>query len=120
MQEFSVCLNRRDHARRYVVATQKPPDFCLDASPGAAREFSQQAAVELSVQPQPFGNRQHDLSVGGRCANFFGHMQRGQQGAFLVAGGTRTVLLSEKGDKQSRSGSRNSESEQSLLPDRHI
>ena len=99
MQEFSVCLNRRDHARRYVVATQKPPDFCLDASPGAAREFSQQAAVELSVQPQPFGNRQHDLAVCDRSTDFFGNMQCGQQHAFLVAGGTRTALLAGIGDE---------------------
>ena len=78
MQEFSVRLGSRDHARRHVVATQKPPDFCLDAGPGAEKEFSQQAAVETSVASQTLGNRQHDLPVRDRGANFFGHVHCGQ------------------------------------------
>ena len=99
MQKFSVCLDSRDHARRDVVATQKPPDFCLDAGPGAVREFSQQAAVEASVESQTLGNRQHNLPVRDRSTDFFGDMQCGQQRAFLVAGGTGTALLAGKGDE---------------------
>ena len=92
-QEFSVGLDSRDHARRHVVSPQKPPDFCLDAGPGAGREFSQQAAVEASVESQTLGNRQHNLPVCDRGANFFGHMDCSQQGAFLVARRTGTTLL---------------------------
>ena len=85
MQEFSVCLDSRDHARRHAgtvaerwSATQKPPDFCLDAGPGTVREFSQQAAVQASVESQTLGNRQHNLPVRDRGANFFGYVQSGQ------------------------------------------
>ena len=71
-------LDGRDHASHDVVATQKPPDFCLDAGPGTVREFSQQAAVEASVESQTLGNRQHNLPVRDRGANFFGYVQCGQ------------------------------------------
>jgi len=64
MQEFSMCLDCHDHARRDAgtvaeptnasrrcpSAAQEPPDFRLDACPSAVREFSQQAAVEASVE----------------------------------------------------------------------
>ncbi len=78
MQKFSVCLDSRDHARRDVVATQKPADFRLDAGPGTVRQFAQQATVEASVESQTLGNRQHNLPVRDRGANFFGHVQCGQ------------------------------------------
>ena len=84
MQKFSVRLDGRDHARRDVVTTQKPPDFRLDAGPNALGEFPQQAAVEASVESQTLGNRQHNLPVCDRGANFFGHMDCSQQGAFLT------------------------------------
>ena len=63
------------------------------------RELSQQPAVEAGVQSQTLGNRQHNLPVRDRSTDFFGHVQCGQQGAFLVAGGTRTALLAGKGDE---------------------
>jgi len=78
MQQLAVSLDGRDHASHDVVATQKPPDFCLDAGPGTVREFSQQAAVEASVESQTLGNRQHNLPVRDRGANFFGYVQCGQ------------------------------------------
>ena len=99
MQQFSVRLDGRDHAGHEVVTAQVAPDFFLNAGPGAVSQFSQQVAVEVGVQSQPFGNRQHDLAVRDRGTNFFGHMQCGQQRAFLVAGGTRTALLAGIGDK---------------------
>ena len=120
MQEFSVCLDSRDHARRDVVATQKPADFCLDAGPGAVREFSQQAAVEASVESQTLGNRQHNLPVRDRSTDFFGDMQCGQQRAFLVAGGTGTALLARKGDKHLVVAVAHSGPGQNLLQGRRI
>ena len=75
MQKFSVCLDSRDHARRDVVATQKPADFRLYAGPGTVRQFPQQATVEASVESQTLGNRQHNLPVRDRGANFFGYVQ---------------------------------------------
>ena len=85
MQKFSVCLDSRDHARRDAgtvaerwSATQKPADFRLDAGPGTVRQFAQQATVEASVESQTLGNRQHNLPVRDRGANFFGHVKCGQ------------------------------------------
>jgi hypothetical protein len=92
MQEFAVRLDGCDHARRDVAATQKPPDFCLDAGPGAVREFSQQTAVEARVEPQTLGNGQHNLPVRDRGANFFSSIKRhrseacGARGRYSVGG----------------------------------
>jgi len=119
MQKFSVCLDSRDHARRDVVTTQEASDFCLDAGPGAVREFSQQAAFEASVESQTLGNRQHNLPVRDRSTDFFGDMQCGQQRAFLVAGGTGTALLAGKGDEHLVIGVAHSEPAQNLPADRH-
>ena len=99
IQQLSVSLDGGDHARHDIVATQETSDFRQDAVPRPLRQFSQQAPIKASVQPQPFGNRQNDLPVGDRCADFLGHMQRGQQGVFLVVGGIPTALLAEKGNK---------------------
>ena len=63
MQEFSVCLDCRDHARRDVITAHQPPDFGRDACPSAVREFSQQSAVEAGVESQTSGNRQYNLPV---------------------------------------------------------
>ena len=71
-------LDGRDHTEHEVVTAQVAPDFFLDEGPGAVSEFSQQVAVEAGVQSQPFENRQHDLAVRDRGANFFGHVQCGQ------------------------------------------
>ena len=78
MQQFYVSLDGRDHAGRDVVATQQTSDFRLDAGPGAAGELSQEAAVEASVESQTLWNRQHNLPVRDRSANFFGYVQCGQ------------------------------------------
>ena len=78
MREFSERLDGRDDAGHEVVTAHVAPDFFLDAGPGAVREFSQQAAVEASVESQTLGNRQHNLPVRDRGANFFGHVQCGQ------------------------------------------
>ena len=100
MQQLSVRLDGRDHAGHDAgtvaerwSATQQTSDFRLDAGPGAVSELSQQAPIEAGMQSQPFGNRQHDLPVRDRSGDFLGHVQRGQQGAFLMAGGTGTALL---------------------------
>jgi len=97
MQQLSVRLDGRDHAGHDVVAPQPTSDFRLDAGPGAVSELSQQAPVEAGMQSQPFGNRQHDLPVRDRSGDFLGHVQRGQQGAFLMARGTGTALLAGVG-----------------------
>ena len=39
IQQLSVSLDGHDHAGFHVVVTQEAPDFCLDAFPGAVREF---------------------------------------------------------------------------------
>ena len=63
----------------------------------AGAELAQQLAIEAGVQPQAFGDGQDDLPVGDGKADVFGHVQGGQQGAFLVAGGTGAALLAGKG-----------------------
>ena len=83
----------------HVVAAEQASDFGLDARPGAGAELAQQLAVEAGVQPQTFGDGQHDLPVGDGKTDLFGHVDGGQQGAFLVAGGAGAALLAGKGDE---------------------
>ena len=99
MQQLSVSLDGRDHAGHDAgtvaerwSATQQTSDFRLDAGPGAVSELSQQAPVEAGMPSQPFGNRQHDLPVRDRSGDFLGHVQRGQPGAFRMAGGTGSQI----------------------------
>jgi hypothetical protein len=54
-------------------------------------------AVEAGVQPQTLGDGQHDLPVGDGRTDLLGHVNRGQQGAFLVAGRTHAALLAGEG-----------------------
>ena len=49
------------------------------------------------MQPEAFGDGQHDLPVGDGSTDVFGHVDGGQQGAFLVAGGAGAALLAGKG-----------------------
>jgi hypothetical protein len=103
VQEFAERLNGGDHAGLHVVATEQTPDFRLEARPDAGAQLAQQLAIEAAMQPQTLGDGQHDLPVGDRRADLFGHVDRGQQrpckhGArFLVAGGTGAALLAGKG-----------------------
>jgi hypothetical protein len=97
MQEFSVSLDGGDHAGHDIVPTQQASDFRLDAGPRAVSEFAQQLPIEACVDSQTLGNRQDDLPVGDRSADFLGHVQRGQQRPLLVTGGTRTALLAGVG-----------------------
>ena len=99
VQQFAVGLDRGDHAGHHVLAAEQASDFGLDARPGARAELAQQLAIEAGVQPQALGDGQHDLPVGDGSADLFGHVDGGQQGAFLVAGGAGAALLAGKGDE---------------------
>ena len=97
MQKLAVALDGGDHAGHYVVAAEQAVDFGLDASPDARGELPQQLAIKASMHSQTLGQGQHNLAVRHGKADLFGHVQGGQQGAFLVAGGTRAALLAGKG-----------------------
>ena len=97
VQEFAEGLDRGDHAGHHVVAAEQASDFGLEARPGARAELAQQLAIEAGVQPQTFGDGQHDLPVRDGSTDLFGHVDGGQQGAFLVAGGAGAALLAGKG-----------------------
>jgi len=97
VQEFAERLDRTHHARHHVVAAQQASDFGLDTVPGARAELAQQLAVEAGVQPQTLGDGQHDLPVGDGRTDLLGHVNRGQQGPFLVAGGAGAALLAGEG-----------------------
>ena len=49
--------------------------------------------------PAVYPGRTIDSSLANQVRNFLGNVQRGQQRAFLVAGGTSTALLAGEGDK---------------------
>jgi len=118
MQEFSVRLDSRDHARRHVVATPKPPDFCVDAGSGAGSEFSQQAAFEARVESQTLGNRQHNLPVRDRGANF---LRATSVQSVRCVSGSRSDSYSatcRKRRRTSRDGIRGSDPAQNLPADR--
>ena len=89
-------LDRSHHAGHHVVAAQQASDFGLDARPDARAELAQQLAVEAGVQPQTLGDGQHDLPVGDGRTDLLGHVNRDQQGPFLVAGRTRARACRRK------------------------
>ena len=99
VQKFAECLDGGDHAGHHVVAAEQASDFGLEARPGAAAELAQQLAIETRMQPQAFGDGQHDLPVRDGSTDVFGHVDRGEQCPLLVAGGTRATLLAGKGDE---------------------
>ena len=99
MQKFAVRLDRRDHAGHDIFAPEQPPGFRLETRPGTRGKFTQELAIEARVNSQTFGDRQHDLPMSDGRADFFSHVQRGQQRAFLVAGRTRAALLAGEGDE---------------------
>jgi NAD(P)-dependent dehydrogenase (short-subunit alcohol dehydrogenase family) len=65
---------------------------CFRRMPRALFEY-----IEAGVPPQPFGDGQHDLPVRDGSTHVFGHVDRGQQGAFLVAGRAGAALLAGEG-----------------------
>jgi len=87
-------------------ATQQTSDFRPDAGPCAVSELSRQPPVEAGVQSLPFGNRQHDLAVRHRCGDFLGHVQCGQQSAFLTGKRDRCSAACRSRPQTSRDGSR--------------
>jgi len=97
VQELAVSLNCRNHAGHHILASEQPLCFHLEARPGTGREFTQQLAVEASVNSQTLGNGQDDLPMCDGRADFFGNVDRGQQRALLVARGTRATLLAGEG-----------------------
>jgi len=82
-----------------IVAPQQPSSFRLQTPPGTRGEFPQQLAIEPRVNSQTFGDRQHDLPMSDGRADFFSHMQRGQQRPLLVAGRARAALLAGEADE---------------------
>ena len=99
VQEFAKRLDRSHHAGHHVVAAEQAANFGLDTGPRARAELAQQLAIESRVQPQAFGDGQHDLPMGDRRANLFRHVDRRQQGPFLVAGRAGAALLAGEGDE---------------------
>ena len=41
VQQFAMCLNRRDHDGHYILPPEQSPSFRLEARPGKRREFPQ-------------------------------------------------------------------------------
>ncbi len=99
VQNLAKRLNRRDHAGHDIVSAQQTANFCPDAVPGTVSQLSQQPAIKPRVHAQTFGDRQHDLPMRYGSADVLRHVDRGQQGALLVTGGTRTPLLAGESDK---------------------
>jgi len=99
MQKFAMSLNRPDHAGHHILAPQQPLGFRLETRPGTRGKLAQQLAIEPGVNSQTLGNGQHDLPMGDRGTDFFGHVHGGQQGPLLVAGRTRAALLAGEGDE---------------------
>jgi len=106
VQNFAMCLNRSDHAGHHTgtvaerwSATEQANHLGLEARPGTGRELAQQLAIEPGVQSQTPGDGQHDLPMRDGKTDFFGNVDRGQQGPLLVAGWARTTLLAGEGDK---------------------
>ena len=99
VQQFAVGLDGGDHAGRHVVAAEQASDFRLDAGPRAGAELAEQLPVEAGMHAQAFGNGQHHLPVRDGPADLFGHVKRGQQRAFPMAGGARRALLAGEGDE---------------------
>lgn len=98
MQQFAVGLDGGDHAGQRVFSTEQAADFGLNTRPDAGAELTQQLVVEVGVQLQTLGDGQDELPVRHGRANILGHVQGGQQRAFLVAGWARAALLAGKGD----------------------
>ena len=90
-------LDGGDHAGQHVIATEQALDFSPDARPGTGGELAQQPAIEAGVQPQALGDGEDHLPVGDGKTDLFGHVDRGQQGPFLVARGAGAALLAGKG-----------------------
>jgi hypothetical protein len=99
MQEFAMRLNRCDHAGHDVLAREQARRFRLETRPRTRTEFAQQQPIEAGVNSQTLGNDQHDLPMGDGRTHVFGHVRRGQQRPFLVAGGTGAALLAGEGDE---------------------
>jgi hypothetical protein len=79
-------------------------DYCEQASQPARRPDSTAARMRIALgRERPTGDQhmdgQNDLSVRDGSTDLFGHVQGGQQGAFLVAGWARTSLLARIGDE---------------------
>ena len=74
VQEFAMSLNRRDHAGHHILTSELALCFRLEARPGTGREFTQQLAIEARVNSQTLGDRQDDLPMGDRRADFLGNV----------------------------------------------
>jgi hypothetical protein len=57
-------------------------------------------AVETEVDPQPLGDREHELAVGHLGTDVLGHPARLLQRTFLVATGAETAHPAGEGDKK--------------------
>jgi hypothetical protein len=99
MDQFSERLDGADHARHDVVAVEQAADLGLDARGGAGGQLAQQRSVEAGVQSQPFGDRQHDLTVSDGKTDVFGRVNGDEQRTLLVAGWADATLLAGKGHK---------------------
>ena len=53
VQQFAMCLNRRNHAGHQILAPQQACGFRLEARPGTGRKFAQQLAIKARLKP-PF------------------------------------------------------------------
>ena len=74
VQEFAERLDGGDHAGNHVLPAEQAADFGLEARPGAGSKLAQQLAVEAGVQPETFGDGQHDLPVRDGSTHVFGHV----------------------------------------------
>ena len=118
VQEFAVRLNGGDHAGHHIVATQQTANFCPDAGPGTASQFSQQPAIKPRVHSQTFGDGQHDLPMGDWRADFL--RRRAARSVTSASGGTRDRCSAacRRKRRTSRAYSRDSELARSLPADR--
>jgi hypothetical protein len=86
VQQFPVSLYRPDHTGQHVLPTEEALDFRLDARPRAQAQLAQQLPIKAGVQPKTLGDGENHLPMRDGKTDLFGHVDGGQQAAFLVTG----------------------------------
>ena len=109
VQQFPMRLDGNGHAGRNIVAAEQPANFITNAGPGRCRPASGYPGLpsrlrrgtrysgSAAVQPQAFGNGEHDLAMRHGRTNIFGHVQRGDERPLLVARRAGATLLAGEG-----------------------
>jgi hypothetical protein len=100
MEKLAEGVDGDDHARRHVPAVEDDAVDFKHGLPGEPRQLTEQSAVEAEEDPQPLGDREHELAVGDGGAQVSGDVLGHDQRPLLVATGAEAASAAGEGDEE--------------------